>query len=105
MTPRERVMAAVSHRRPDRVPVDFGGHRSSGIAAIAETKRVPFDLPEGESEIIGYFVEYSGMRFGLFMMTDSNKGNRRQGLEELLQRLGASVSDIEYLLAKSYMSR
>jgi NADH-quinone oxidoreductase subunit H len=40
------------------------------VAAIAETKRVPFDLPEGESEIIGYFLEYSGMRFGLFMMTD-----------------------------------
>ncbi len=39
-------------------------------AGIAETKRVPFDLPEGESEIIGYYVEYSGMRFGLFMMTD-----------------------------------
>jgi NADH-quinone oxidoreductase subunit H len=40
------------------------------IAGIAETKRIPFDLPEGESEIIGYFLEYSGMRFGLFMMTD-----------------------------------
>ncbi len=39
-------------------------------AAIAETKRVPFDLPEGESEIIGYFVEYSGMRFGLFMIAE-----------------------------------
>jgi len=39
-------------------------------AALAETKRVPFDLPEGESEIIGYFVEYSGMKFGLFFMTD-----------------------------------
>ncbi len=38
------------------------------IAAIAETKRVPFDLPEGESEIIGYFVEYSSMGFGLFML-------------------------------------
>ncbi|MBI1746946.1 MAG: NADH-quinone oxidoreductase subunit NuoH [Acidobacteria bacterium] len=40
------------------------------IAGIAETKRIPFDLPEGESEIIGYFVEYSGMKFGMFMMTD-----------------------------------
>lgn len=39
-------------------------------AALAETKRVPFDVPEGESEIIGYFVEYSGMKFGMFFMTD-----------------------------------
>ena len=39
-------------------------------AALAETKRIPFDMPEGESEIIGYFVEYSGMKFGLFFMTD-----------------------------------
>jgi NADH-quinone oxidoreductase subunit H len=39
-------------------------------AAFAETKRAPFDLPEGESEVIGYFVEYSGMGFGLFMITE-----------------------------------
>ena len=39
-------------------------------AAIAETKRIPFDLPEGESEIVGYFLEYSGMRFGMFFLTD-----------------------------------
>jgi len=39
-------------------------------AALAETKRVPFDLPEGEPEIIGYFVEYSGMKFGMFFLTD-----------------------------------
>jgi NADH-quinone oxidoreductase subunit H len=38
------------------------------IAAMAETKRAPFDMPEGESEIIGYFVEYSSMGFGLFML-------------------------------------
>ncbi len=40
------------------------------FAALAETKRVPFDLPEGESEIIGFFAEYSGLKWGLFMMTD-----------------------------------
>ncbi|MDA2929621.1 NADH-quinone oxidoreductase subunit H [Acidobacteria bacterium AH-259-O06] len=39
-------------------------------AVMAETKRVPFDIPEGESEIIGYFVEYSGMKFGMFYSTD-----------------------------------
>ncbi|UCC40754.1 MAG: NADH-quinone oxidoreductase subunit NuoH [Candidatus Aminicenantes bacterium] len=40
------------------------------FAALAETKRVPFDLPEGENEIIGFFTEYSGLKWGLFMMTD-----------------------------------
>ncbi|MEZ4301981.1 MAG: complex I subunit 1 family protein, partial [Polyangiaceae bacterium] len=38
------------------------------VALLAETKRVPFDQPEGESEIVaGYFVEYSGMKWGMFM--------------------------------------
>ncbi|HAH05845.1 MAG TPA: NADH-quinone oxidoreductase subunit H [Elusimicrobia bacterium] len=39
-------------------------------AGAAETKRAPFDLPEGEAEIVGYFVEYSGMKFAMFMTTD-----------------------------------
>jgi NADH-quinone oxidoreductase subunit H len=39
-------------------------------AAIAETKRGPFDLPEGEPEIIGYFVEYSGIRWGMFFLAE-----------------------------------
>jgi NADH-quinone oxidoreductase subunit H len=37
-------------------------------ASVAETKRTPFDIPEGEPEIIGYFVEYSGLRFGMFFL-------------------------------------
>jgi len=38
------------------------------VALAAETKRVPFDQPEGESEIVaGYFLEYSGMKWGMFM--------------------------------------
>ena len=40
-------------------------------AIMAENKRPPFDIPEGESEIIaGYHLEYSGMRFGLFFMSE-----------------------------------
>jgi NADH-quinone oxidoreductase subunit H len=40
-------------------------------AIMAENKRPPFDLPEGESEIVaGYHLEYSGMRFGLFFMSE-----------------------------------
>ncbi len=38
MNRRERVLAALNHRQPDRVPIDFGGHRSSGIAATAYPK-------------------------------------------------------------------
>ncbi|MHC4165721.1 MAG: uroporphyrinogen decarboxylase family protein [Planctomycetota bacterium] len=38
MNSRERVLAALDHRETDRVPVDFSGHRSSGIAAIAYPK-------------------------------------------------------------------
>jgi len=39
-------------------------------AAMAENKRAPFDLPEGESEIVGYFVEYSAMGFATFFLSE-----------------------------------
>jgi NADH-quinone oxidoreductase subunit H len=40
-------------------------------ALMAENKRVPFDMPEAESELVaGYFTEYSAMKMGLFMMAE-----------------------------------
>jgi NADH-quinone oxidoreductase subunit H len=50
-------------------PWGFAGFILFMIAAAAESNRSPFDLPEGESEIIaGYYVEYSGFKFALFFL-------------------------------------
>jgi len=53
------------------------------IAGLAESNRTPFDLPEAESELIGgYHTEYSGFRWGMFMLSE-------YGMMLLLSLLGA----------------
>lgn len=63
--------------------IEWQGHNAWGVfvqpvafvmffaAAVAESKRIPFDLPEGESEIVaGYYTEYSGMKFAMFFFAE-----------------------------------
>jgi NADH-quinone oxidoreductase subunit H len=52
-------------------PWGFTGFILFLIAANAESNRSPFDMPEGESEIIaGYFIEYSGFKFAIFFLAE-----------------------------------
>jgi NADH-quinone oxidoreductase subunit H len=74
LTPREIVEAqdtytlTIAHWNLFK-PWGFAGFILFLIAAAAESNRSPFDLPEGESEIIaGYYIEYSGFKFALFFL-------------------------------------
>lgn len=53
------------------IPLTFVGFIVYFASSIAELNRGPFDLPEAESELVaGYFADYSGIRWAIFMMTE-----------------------------------
>jgi len=67
-------LSDIVHKQIDSVwyvAPQFVGFLVFFVAAVAETARAPFDLPEADSELVaGYHTEYSGMRWGLFQMAE-----------------------------------
>jgi NADH-quinone oxidoreductase subunit H len=67
-------LSDIVHRQGEFLPFaapQFVGMVVFFLAGLAETSRVPFDLPEAEQELVaGYHTEYSGMRWGLFQTSE-----------------------------------
>lgn len=78
------------------------------VCLAAEVERIPFDLPEAEAELVeGWTTEYSGMRFGLFMMTEYVRGYAGGALVTALFLGGwhgpALIPDEIWFLVKAYI--
>jgi len=67
------------------------------ISTLAETNRTPFDIPEAESELVaGYFTEYAGMKYAMFMLTEYGNMFLVSAIVSILF-LGGYQSPIGYL--------
>jgi len=78
------------------------------VCMVAETERIPFDLPEAEAELVeGWTTEYSGMRFGFFMMISYVRGYAACGIAAALFLGGwhgpAFIPDEFWFLIKAYI--
>jgi NADH-quinone oxidoreductase subunit H len=63
--------AAIGWKKFVLIPFMIAGFLMVFISSLAEVNRVPFDIPEAESELVaGYFTEYSGLKWGMFMLSE-----------------------------------
>jgi NADH-quinone oxidoreductase subunit H len=86
-------------------PWGFAGFILFMIAATAESNRSPFDLPEGESEIIaGYYIEYSGFKFALFFL-DISACSRSAAWASRFPRRMARAAGVSGLRRRSVVLR
>jgi NADH-quinone oxidoreductase subunit H len=75
------------------------------VAAFAETNRLPFDLPEGEAEIVaGYHLEYGGMKWSLFFMAEYAHMITASGLVATFFLGGWHAPGAEWILSHFQMS-
>ncbi|MCD6155681.1 MAG: methyltransferase [Candidatus Atribacteria bacterium] len=84
MTSRERVLTSCNHQEPDRVPIDFGGHRSSGIMALAyRDLRKALGLPDSPLYVYDFIQQLAIVE------------------DDLLDLFGVDVVDVGYLYYKN----
>ena len=75
------------------------------VAAFAETNRLPFDLPEGEAEIVaGYHLEYGGMKWSLFFMAEYAHMITASGLVATFFLGGWHAPGAEWILSHFHLS-
>src|SRR5256884_9393032 len=71
------------------------------VAAQAEIKRAPFDTPEGESEIIGYFLEYSGLKSGMSLIAEYAETVVVGGIVTSIYRGGYHIPGLEPTIVRT----
>ena len=83
MTPRERVLAAIRHEEPDKVPIDLGGTGVTGIQAICYNKLKAHLIEHGAKPIVYLWKEHGFIETGGVLKGDEFHGLPILGVHRL----------------------